>query len=267
VTEPAPLPLTPLPAAAEAPVVVVRDVWKHFGSTAALAGVSLSVERRETRVIMGPSGCGKSVLLKHLVGLLRPDRGEIFVFNQAVHTMPEAALDDLRIRLGVVFQASALFDSLSVAENVAFPLRRHRRMSDADVKAKVADLLGKVEMTGTESKMPAELSGGMRKRVGIARALALDPALILYDEPTAGLDPLTARTVDDLILRLRDDLGVTSIVVTHDLDSAFRLADRLAVMESGRLVAEGRVDEIRASTQPFVRRFLATATRFEVARS
>jgi len=268
VTDPAPLPPPSLPAAAaDAPVVAVRDVWKRFGSTQALAGVSLSVERRETRVIMGPSGCGKSVLLKHLVGLLRPDRGEIFVFDQPVHAMPETALDDLRIRLGVVFQAAALFDSLSVAENVAFPMRRHRRMSGADIRTRVAELLGKVEMTGTESKMPSELSGGMRKRVGIARALALDPSLILYDEPTAGLDPLTARTVDDLILRLRDDLGVTSIVVTHDLDSAFRLADRLAVMEAGRLVAEGRRDEIRSSTHPFVKRFLATATRFEVARS
>lgn len=246
-------------------VVSVRDLWKRFGATVALAGVSLSVRRRETQVIMGPSGCGKSVLLKHLVGLLRPDRGEILVFGQAVHAMPEAALDALRIRLGVVFQAAALFDSLSVAENVAFPLRRHRRMSETEIAARVTEMLAKVEMVGTESKMPAELSGGMRKRVGIARALALDPSLILYDEPTAGLDPLTARTVDDLILRLRDDLGVTSIVVTHDLDSAFRLADRLAVMEAGRLVAEGRTDEIRASTQPFVRRFLAT--HFEVARS
>jgi phospholipid/cholesterol/gamma-HCH transport system ATP-binding protein len=246
-------------------VVSVRDLWKRFGATVALAGVSLSVRRRETQVIMGPSGCGKSVLLKHLVGLLRPDRGEILVFGQAVHAMPEAALDALRIRLGVVFQAAALFDSLSVAENVAFPLRRHRRMSETEIAARVTEMLAKVEMVGTESKMPAELSGGMRKRVGIARALALDPSLILYDEPTAGLDPLTARTVDDLILRLRDDLGVTSIVVTHDLDSAFRLADRLAVMEAGHLVAEGRTDEIRASTQPFVRRFLGT--HFEVARS
>lgn len=248
-------------------VVSVRDLWKRFGATVALAGVSLSVRRRETRVIMGPSGCGKSVLLKHLVGLLRPDRGEILVFGQAVHALPEAALDALRIRLGVVFQAAALFDSLSVAENVAFPLRRHRRMSETEIAARVTEMLAKVEMVGTESKMPAELSGGMRKRVGIARALALDPSLILYDEPTAGLDPLTARTVDDLILRLRDDLGVTSIVVTHNLASAFRLADRLAVMEAGHLVAEGRPDEIRASAQPFVKRFLAAETHYEVARS
>ena len=254
----------PTAHAGDEAVVLVRDLWKRFGATVALAGISLSVKRRETRVIIGPSGCGKSVLLKHLVGLLRPDRGEIYVFNQAVHAMPDAALDALRIRLGVVFQASALFDSLTVAENVAFPLRRHRRLSNPEIAARVAELLAKVEMAGTETKMPSELSGGMRKRVGIARALALDPALILYDEPTAGLDPLTARTVDDLILRLRDDLGVTSIVVTHDLDSAFRLADRLAVMEAGRLVAEGRPDEIRASAQPFVRRFLATRDRKSV---
>jgi phospholipid/cholesterol/gamma-HCH transport system ATP-binding protein len=257
---------TPLPAVPASPeaaavadaVVSVHDLWKSFGATVALAGVSLTVHGRSIQVIMGPSGCGKSVLLKHLVGLVRPDRGEIFVFGQAVHRMREADLDALRIRLGVVFQASALFDSLTVADNVGFPLRRHRRMSGTEIAARVAELLAKVEMTGTESKMPAELSGGMRKRVGIARALALDPSLILYDEPTAGLDPLTARTVDDLILRLREDLGVTSIVVTHDLDSAFRLADRLAVMDAGHLLAAGAPEEIRASAHPFVRRFLAS---------
>jgi phospholipid/cholesterol/gamma-HCH transport system ATP-binding protein len=239
-------------------VVAVRDLWKTFDSTVALAGVSLQVYRGEIQVIMGPSGCGKSVLLKHLVGLLRPDRGEVFVFDRPVSSLPEAELDALRIQMGVVFQSAALFDSLTVGQNVAFPLRRHRRLPGREIEARVAELLALVEMEGTEGLMPSSLSGGMRKRVGIARALALQPSLILYDEPTSGLDPLTARTVDDLILRLRADLGVTSVVVTHSLDSAFRLADRLAVMDAGRLCAAGTPQEILASTVPFVRRFLDT---------
>ncbi|MDR7417947.1 MAG: ATP-binding cassette domain-containing protein [Armatimonadota bacterium] len=236
----------------------MRDLWKEFGGVTVLAGVSLRVRERQIQVIMGPSGCGKSVFLKHLVGLLTPSRGEVFIFGQPLHTMDEDALDGLRMRIGVVFQSAALFDSLTVAQNVAFPLRRHRRLSDAAVAARVRELLDMVEMEGTEHLMPSALSGGMRKRVGIARALALDPPLILYDEPTSGLDPLTARTVDDLILRLRDTLGVTSVVVTHSVDSAFRLADRLAVMDAGRLAASGAPGEILTCGHPFVQRFLDT---------
>ncbi|MBI3998086.1 MAG: ABC transporter ATP-binding protein [Armatimonadetes bacterium] len=247
-------------------MVVVSDLWKRFGETVALAGVSLVVRRGEIQVIMGPSGCGKSVLLKHLVGLLRPDRGEVLVFGQPVHTLAVPDLDALRIRIGVVFQSAALFDSLSVAENVAFPLRRHTSLPEAEIAAGVRDMLAVVEMDGTGALMPAALSGGMRKRVGIARALALRPSLILYDEPTAGLDPLTGRTVDDLILRLRREMGVTSVVVTHDLVSAFLLADHLGVMDAGQLIAAGRPDEILASPHPFVQRFLATRT-MEVART
>lgn len=240
------------------PVVVVRDLWKQFGGATALAGVSLDVRAGQIQVIMGPSGCGKSVLLKHLVGLLRPSRGEVMVFGEPVHALSEEALDALRMRIGVVFQSAALFDSLTVAENVAFPLKRHRRMSAEALSARVRELLDMVEMEGTEPLLPSALSGGMRKRVGIARALALDPPLILYDEPTSGLDPLTARTVDDLVLRLRRDLGVTSVVVTHNVDSALRLADRLAVMDAGRLAAEGSPAEILACEHPLVRRFLDT---------
>lgn len=249
---------TSVPGEAPPEVVGVRDLWKAFGAQVALAGVSLGVRRGETQVIMGPSGCGKTVLLKLVVGLLRPDRGEVVVFDRPVSTLSPRELDALRIRIGVVFQSAALFDSLTVAENVAFPLRRHTARSAADIARRVADLLVLVEMGGTERLVPSALSGGMRKRVGIARALALAPELILYDEPTSGLDPLTARTVDDLILRLQADLGVTAIVVTHDLDSALRLGDRIAVMESGRLVAVGTREEILASPHPFVRRFLDT---------
>ena len=242
----------------QVPVVMVQDLWKQFGDTAALAGVSLEVRAGQIQVIMGPSGCGKSVLLKHLVGLLRPSRGEVMVFGEPVHALPEDALDALRMRIGVVFQSAALFDSLTVAENIAFPLKRHRSMPVEALAARVRELLEMVEMEGTEPLLPSALSGGMRKRVGIARALALDPPLILYDEPTSGLDPLTARTVDDLVLRLRGDLGVTSVVVTHSVDSALRLADRLAVMDAGRLAATGSPAEILACEHPFVRRFLDT---------
>ena len=257
--------LPPAPGAAET-VVSVRDLWKSFGDRVVLAGVSLEVRRRETQVIMGPSGCGKSVLLKHLVGLLRPDRGEVYVFDQPVHALEGAALDAVRVQLGMVFQSAALFDSLTVGENVAFPLRRHRQLPESDIVRQVSELLALVDLKGSERVMPSALSGGMRKRVGIARALALRPSLILYDEPTGGLDPLTARTVDDLILQLREDLGVTSIVVTHDMDSAFHLGDHIAVMDQGRLIAAGGRDEISASQDPFVRRFLATR-RVEVRRS
>jgi phospholipid/cholesterol/gamma-HCH transport system ATP-binding protein len=259
-----PTPATPQPPPGDV-VVAVRDVWKRFGPTQALAGVSLEVPRGQVQVIMGPSGCGKSVLLKHLVGLLRPDRGAVYVFGRPVHALPEEELDALRIRVGVVFQSAALFDSMTVAQNVAFPLRRHRRMSDGALRARVGELLALVGLAGAEPLLPAQLSGGMRKRVGIARALALEPDLLLYDEPTGGLDPVTARTVDELILRLRAELGTTAVVVTHDLASAFRLADRLAVMDAGRLVAAGTPAAIRASSHPFVRSFLASGA--EAARA
>jgi phospholipid/cholesterol/gamma-HCH transport system ATP-binding protein len=242
----------------QGPVVMVQDLWKSFGDTVALAGVSLEVRAGQIQVIMGPSGCGKSVLLKHLVGLLRPNRGQVVVFGEPLHTLADDALDALRKRIGVVFQSAALFDSLTVGENVAFPLRRHRSMPAESLAARVRELLSMVEMEGSEPLLPSELSGGMRKRVGIARALALDPSLILYDEPASGLDPLTARTVDDLILRLRSDLGVTSVVVTHNVDSALRLADRLAVMDAGRLAAAGTPADILACQHPLVRRFLDT---------
>jgi phospholipid/cholesterol/gamma-HCH transport system ATP-binding protein len=251
-------PHPPLDSESSAPVVRVADLWKQFDRITALAGVWLEVHQGRIQVIMGPSGCGKSVLLKHLVGLLRPSRGEVRVFDEPVHALPEEALDALRLRIGVVFQSAALFDSLTVAENVAFPLRRHRRMSADALAARVAELLAMVDMAGTEALLPSALSGGMRKRVGIARALALEPRLILYDEPTSGLDPLTARTVEDLILRLRHDLGVTSVVVTHSVESALRLADRLAVMDNGRLAAEGTPEEILACEHPLVRQFLET---------
>lgn len=242
-------------------VVAVRDLWKSFQDRVVLAGISLEVPRKEIQVIMGASGSGKSVLLRHLVGLLRPDRGQVLVLGQPVHALDGPALDALRVQIGMVFQSAALFDSLSVGENVAFPLRRHTHQSDAEIARRVSELLALVELEGTEATMPSALSGGMRKRVGIARALALQPSLILYDEPTGGLDPVTGRTVDDLILRLRKELGGTAIVVTHDLDSARLLGDRFAVMEDGKFAATGTWEEIAASRNPFVHRFLTSMPR------
>ncbi|MGQ0551030.1 MAG: ABC transporter ATP-binding protein [Armatimonadota bacterium] len=257
-------PSTSLPQPAPTPgeaVVTVRDVWKSFDDRVVLAGVSLEVPRQEIQVIMGTSGSGKSVLLRHLVGLLRPDRGQVLVFGQPVHALAGRALDALRVQIGMVFQSAALFDSLNVGENVAFPLRRHTQQSEGEIARQVSELLALVELEGTEEAMPSALSGGMRKRVGIARALALRPSLILYDEPTGGLDPITARTVDDLILRLRKELGGTAVVVTHDLDSARLLGDRFAVMEAGEFAATGRWEEIAASKNPFVHRFLTSMPR------
>jgi phospholipid/cholesterol/gamma-HCH transport system ATP-binding protein len=234
----------------------VRDLRKRFGDNPVLRGVSLSVEAGESLVILGPSGCGKSVLLKHLVGLLTPDAGDIRYDDVSLRSLSESALNALRTQLGMVFQGAALFDSLTVAENVAFPLRRHRRLDEQAVRDVVREKLDQVGLAGSEPLMPSELSGGMRKRVGIARALALQPKIIFYDEPTAGLDPVTARTVDGVIEKLQRERHATSIVVTHDLVTAFTVADRMAVMQRGAFVAMGTAAEIRASADPDVREFL-----------
>ncbi len=240
----------------ERPVIRVQDLRKRLDRTEVLRGISFDVAHEEIFVIMGPSGSGKSVLLKHLIGLLRPDAGEIFIWDMPVHALDGSHLDDLRQRIGVVFQSGALFDSLTVGENVAFPIRRHRRFDEAAIREAVAVRLSLVDLAGQEALMPAALSGGMRKRVGIARALALNPDIIFYDEPTSELDPPTARAVDALIWRLRNYLGVTSIVVTHDLDSAFGIGDRIAVMGAGRLLAVGTPQEILGDTRPEIREFL-----------
>lgn len=238
------------------PVIRVRDLHKRLDGTDVLRGISFEVQPMEVFVIMGPSGTGKSVLLKHLIGLLRPDDGGIFIWDLPVHALTEDRLDDLRKRIGVVFQGAALFDSLSVAENVAFPLRRHRRMDEPSIREAVATRLSLVGLEGKEDVMPAALSGGMRKRVGIARAIALNPEIVFYDEPTSGLDPPTARAVDSLIWRLRAYLGVTSVVVTHDLDSAFGVGDRIAVMSGGTLLAVGTPEEIEADRRPEIQQFI-----------
>jgi phospholipid/cholesterol/gamma-HCH transport system ATP-binding protein len=236
--------------------VEVEDLHKSLAGQPVLRGLDLRVEAGEAVAILGPSGCGKTVFLRHVVGLLTPDRGEVRLDGEAVHRLPPHRLREVRAQVGVVFQGAALFDSLTVGENVAFPLRRHRRLPESRIKEIVVEKLNLVGMGGTEGKMPAELSGGMRKRVGIARALALDPKIVLYDEPTAGLDPVTARAVDRLMTTLRTQTRTTTVLVTHDLLTAFAVADRIAVMDAGQFVVTGPKETVRASPHPLVQAFL-----------
>jgi len=219
-------------------------------------GVDLTIKERECVVILGPSGTGKSVLLKHIVGLLKPDSGEVYFRDQRVDTLSEAGLEGIRRRIGFLFQGGALFDSMSVYENVAFPMREHENFKEAQVRERVATKLAMVGLDGSQNKMPAELSGGMRKRVALARAIALNPEVVLYDEPTTGLDPIRADVINELILKLNDELHVTSVVVTHDMASAFKVADRLVMLSEGKVILEGKADDFRNSRQEEVKRFV-----------
>jgi len=236
-------------------VIRFENLWKAFGSKQVLAGLTLDVPDGETTVLMGYSGSGKSVALKHIVGLLDPDEGDVFVDDRAVSTLDREGLNALRREIGYVFQAAALFDSMTVGENVALGLRR-RSLDEPEIQNRVEEALALVDLTGAEESDPAELSGGMRKRVGIARAIALRPRYILYDEPTTGLDPVTSSLIDRLMVRARERLGATSIVVTHDLRSAFTVGDRIAMLYEGRIRQVGTVDEIRETTDPIVRQFV-----------
>jgi len=236
-------------------VIEFRGVRKAFGEHVVLEDLTLTVRDRETMVVIGYSGTGKSVLLKHVVGLLQPDAGQIIVDGQSVPDLDRDGLAALREQIGFVFQFAALFDSMTVAENVALGLRR-RKMSEDEIAERVAEALAVVDLTGTDERMPAELSGGMRKRVGIARAIALRPRYILYDEPTTGLDPVTAAVIDRLMVRTREHLGVTGIVVTHDMRSAYTVGDRIAMLYEGRIRQVGTVPEIQATRDPVVRQFI-----------
>ncbi len=237
-------------------MIEFRDVHKAFGPKRVLNGFTLDVPDGETMVIIGYSGTGKSVAIKHVVGLLEPDAGEVAVDGQVVSNLDRDALKVLRSRIGFVFQFAALFDSMSIYENVAFGLRRYPDIKEAEIADRVAEALGLVDLAGTEERMPAELSGGMRKRVGLARAIAIRPKYMLYDEPTTGLDPVTSAVIDDLMVRTRERLGVTSIVITHDMRSAFTVGDRIAMLYQGRIRATGTVAEIKASTDPVVQGFI-----------
>jgi phospholipid/cholesterol/gamma-HCH transport system ATP-binding protein len=232
------------------------DVYKAFGEKEVLAGFTLDVLEGETMVIIGYSGTGKSVAIKHIVGLLEPDAGEVWVDNQRVDQLPRRELYRLRSKIGYVFQFAALFDSMTIGENVAMGLRRSSDLDEREIQQRTAEALDLVDLPGVESKFPAELSGGMRKRVGIARAIALRPKYMLYDEPTTGLDPVTSAVIDDLMVRMREKLGVTSIVITHDMKSAFRVGTRIAMLYQGSVRQVGTVDEIRRSRDPVVRQFI-----------
>jgi phospholipid/cholesterol/gamma-HCH transport system ATP-binding protein len=235
-------------------MILLDQVSKSFGSRTVLNGVSLEVPDGQNTVIIGASGAGKSVTLKLIVGLIEPDAGRVLVDGQDVQELDREQLAALRGRIGYVFQFAALLDSMTVAENIGLGLVRRRYAPD-DIRARVEESLGVVELSGTEDKLPSELSGGMRKRVGIARAIALKPRYILYDEPTTGLDPITAAVMDQLIMRTRD-LGVTGLVVTHDMRSAFTVGDRIALLHQGSIRHTGSVDEVRASEDPLVRQFI-----------
>jgi phospholipid/cholesterol/gamma-HCH transport system ATP-binding protein len=236
-------------------VIRFEDVHKAFGPRQVLTGFTLEVHDRETMVIIGYSGTGKSVAIKHIVGLLRPDAGEVYVDDQAVAQLDRDGLTAIRREIGFVFQFAALFDSMTVFDNVALGLRR-QALEEDELAERVRESLALVDLTGIEDKMPAELSGGMRKRVGIARAIALRPRYILYDEPTTGLDPVTSAVMDRLMVRTREHLGVTGIVVTHDMRSAYTVGDRIAMLYQGTIRQVGTVDEIQHTDDPVVRQFI-----------
>jgi phospholipid/cholesterol/gamma-HCH transport system ATP-binding protein len=236
-------------------VIEFQDLRKAFDGRPVLDGFTLRVRDGETTVIIGYSGTGKSVALKHVVGLLQPDAGDVIVDGRAVSTLDRAALTALRREIGFVFQFAALFDSMSVFDNVALGLRR-RDLADDEIAARVREALALVDLTGAEERYPAELSGGMRKRVGIARAIALRPRYILYDEPTTGLDPVTAAVIDQLMVRTREHLRVTGIVVTHDMRSAYTVGDRIAMLYEGKIRQVGTVAQIQETEDPVVRQFI-----------
>jgi len=238
------------------PIIEFRNVWKQFGPLRVLCGVDLAIERGKTTVVIGESGTGKSVLLKHMTGLLHPNRGEVYVDGQRIDLLSEKRLAPVRRRFGFLFQMGALFDSMSAAENIAFPMREHTNYSDEKISQIVQKKLELVGLNGIQDKRPAELSGGQRKRVALARAIALDPEIILYDEPTTGLDPIRADTINDLIIKMKKELGITSIVVTHDMTSAFKVADRIIMLHQGNFIADGTADDFRHATDLRVRRFV-----------
>ena len=239
-----------------APLVELRDVHKSFGRNHVLRGVNLAVQPGETLTILGGSGSGKSVCLKHMIGLLRPDSGRVRVDGTDVTAYSESQFIEIRKHVAMVFQGAALFDSLDVYENVAYPLREHWDAGEDAVAARVAACLDAVGLPGIERLVPSELSGGMRKRVGVARAIALEPRAILYDEPTTGLDPANQRRIGELIRGLQQRLGVTSVIVTHELELCFAVSNRVALLKDGLIAAEGSAEEMRASDHPVVRAFL-----------
>jgi phospholipid/cholesterol/gamma-HCH transport system ATP-binding protein len=245
-----------------APVVDVAELRKSFDRAEVLRGVSFRLDKGETLVVMGGSGSGKTVLLRHIAGLVRPDSGQVRVFAINIERLSEEELLPIRRRMGYVFQGAALFDSLSVYENVAFPLREHTDLAESEIRQRIVRVLSQVGLgEDVLPQLPSELSGGMRKRVGVARALVIEPELMLFDEPTAGLDPTNSKMIGELILQLKGGGGETSVVVTHDVELARTVADRLAILLEGRFAVVGRADEVMSSGDPAVQAFLAGEAR------
>ena len=240
----------------EAPVIQFKNVHKTFGDKTVLDDISFQISKGETLAVIGPSGIGKSTVLKLMIGLLTPDSGEIIIKGENVVDYTEEQWNNLRRDMGMVFQYSALFDFLDVGENVAFGLRQHTKQSEEEIQKRVTELLDMVGLPDTERLYPAELSGGMKKRVGLARALALRPDIVFYDEPTAGLDPIMANNISRLILQTKKQLGVTSVLVTHDMTSAFLAADEVLLLNKGKIAFMGTVEETKATTNPMVKEFI-----------
>jgi phospholipid/cholesterol/gamma-HCH transport system ATP-binding protein len=237
-------------------MIEIIDVHKSFGSLEVLRGVNLTIEQGESMTVIGGRGSGKSVLIKHVIGLLHPDKGRVIVDGQLMNDLDEFGLNELRKKFGMLFQMAALFDSLTVWENVGFSLKQHTKHSDKEIREIATQKLALVGLKDVEDKMPSELSGGMKKRVGLARAIAMDPAIILYDEPTTGLDPIAADAINDLIIDLRKKLGVTSVSITHDMHSAYKISDRIAMLYKGEILETGTPDQIRNSANPIVHQFI-----------
>lgn len=238
-------------------LIELKHLHKRFGKLVVLNDLNLQIEQGQCIVIIGASGSGKSVMLKHIVGLLQPDQGEVWYDGKRIDTMKVRPLMDVRGDFGFLFQMGALFDSLTVGENIAFPIIEHTAKSPDEVETIVAEKLRLIGLPGIEKKMPGELSGGQRKRVALARAIAMDPKVILYDEPTTGLDPIRSDVINELIIKLQRELDVTSIVVTHDMNSAFKVADRIVMLSEGRLIFDGTPEELQASDDAMVKRFVA----------
>lgn len=237
-------------------MIQIKGLHKWFGTNHVLRGVDLEVRTGETLVVIGRSGCGKSVLLKHIMGIMKPDEGTVVIDGVDLFSLAPRELDAFRLKLGMLFQGAALFDSLSVRENVGFSLDEHTELPPPVIEEKVKEKLNLVGLAGIEDLMPAALSGGMKKRVGLARAICNDPKIILYDEPTTGLDPIMADEINDLIIRLHDRLRVTSVAVTHDMKSAYKVADRIAMLYEGKIISRGTADEIRGTQDAVVQQFV-----------
>jgi phospholipid/cholesterol/gamma-HCH transport system ATP-binding protein len=238
-------------------MIKLIDLHKSFGRQKVLDGLDLDIEEGKTTVIIGRSGGGKSVLLKHIIGLLRPDRGQVLIDGTDITKLKDRELNEIRKKFGMLFQDAALFDSMTVGDNVAFPLREHTKMTEEEIRETVADRLRSVGLTGVEQKIPSELSGGMRKRVGLARAIALRPQIVLFDEPTTGLDPVMTEAVNRLILDTQKSFNLTCVVISHDIRSIFEIGHRIAMLYEGRIIEYGTPEELRASRNPVIVQFLA----------